>query len=327
GSSFYLPYRLTRDRPVTDAHRGMSLWGATRGALYGGALAYGFTERGGLPDFEEDDEDWRARWGAAMAGSVLGGVLGFKAVDWTNMSEGTADLRGLLGDFSTAAGFGTSYVFGLYDDELVQAPEGPYEDNADALPGNLLALGIGGAGLFASQWVGDGDTYTVGDVHVLRSFGLLGAQALLPVAAAIDDGGDSKEYAAAAILGAAPGLFMGNRMLRSQSFSGGNGLLVTAGHLAGGLLAAGVTYLIDPDTENDELVYLTTSALGSAAGLAFTYRALADQSGTAALPRERDGATASGPQVTVNPAGLIPLFAGRPASGQPIRSSLLTIRW
>jgi hypothetical protein len=328
GSSFYLPYRLTRNRSVSDAHRSMSVWGATRGALYGGALAYGITERGGLPDFDDDDEEWRTRWGSAMAGSVLGGVIGFKAVDWTNLNEGTADLRGLLGDFSTAAGFGTSYALGLYDGELVEGPGGPFEDNADLLPANLLALGIGAAGLFASQWVGDGGTYTVGDVHVLRAFGLMGAQAALPVAAAIDDESDgSKEYAAAAILGAGPGLFIGNRMLRSQSFSGGNGLLVAAGHLAGGLLGAGVTYLVTSDTDDNELLYLTTSALGSAAGLAFTYRALANNGGTAALPTEPTGARASRPQVTVNPGGLVPLLAGRRPDGRPIQSSLVTIRW
>jgi hypothetical protein len=322
GSSFYLPYRLTRNRSVSDAHRAMALWGATRGALYGGALGFGITERGGLPDFEEDEEEWRTRWGTAMAGSVLGGVIGFKAVDWTSIDHGTASLRGTLGDFATAAGFGTSYVLGLYDDETV----GERTENPDLLPANLLALGIGGAGLFASQAVGDGRTYTVGDVHVLRSFGLLGAQVLLPVAGLIDDD-DAKTYVAAAILGGAPGLFVGGRVLRGQSFSGGDGLLVTAGHLAGGLIGAGVTYLLASDTSDNEVLYLATSALGSAAGLAFTYRALRSAGdGSAALPIQ-DRGSGSAPQVTLNAAGLFPLLVGRRSEGRPVQSSLVTIHW
>ena len=324
GSSFYLPYRLTRDRSVTDAHRAMTWWGATRGGAYGALLAFGATERGGRQDFDIDDEEWRTRVGVAAASSVLGGVLGFKSVDWTDVDHGTANLRGMLGDFSTAAGFGTSYLLGLYDEEEVQGPDGPFVEEPDLLPANLLALGIGGAGLFASQWVGDGGVYTTGDVHVLRSFGLLGAQTLLPVAALIDDE-DSKAYAAAAILGAAPGLFIGNRMLASESFSGGDGLLVAAGHLAGGLIGAGVTYLLDPDSESEEAVYLTTAALGSAAGLAFTYRALANQNTSAALPsRDRPG---SGALVTVNPVGLVPVLVGSRSDGRQVRSSLVTIRW
>ena len=329
-SSFYLPYRLTRDRSVTDAHRSMSLWGATRGALFGGALGFAITDRGGPPEFGEDeDADWQVRLGAATVGSVAGGVLGFKAVDWTGIGQGTADLRETLSDFSTAAGFGLSYVLGLYDDEETRDIEGGIvHEDPDLLPANFLALAVAGAGIAGSQWAGRDGRYTSGDVHVLRSFGLMGAQALLPVANLVDEDGE-KTHVAAAFLGAAPGLFFGDRTLRSQNFSSGDGLLVAAGHLAGGLLGAGLTYLVDPDTERDELIYLAAAAAGSAAGLLFTYRALADRggaSGTALHPGNASGVS-RGAEVSVNPLGLLPLLTRSSGGSSSVRSSVVSIRW
>jgi hypothetical protein len=176
--------------------------------------------------------------------------------------------------------------------------------------------------------VGEDGRYSTGDVHVLRSIGLLGAQALLPIANLVDED-EAKTHVAAAILGAAPGLFIGDRVLRNQDFSGGDGLLVAAGHLAGGLLGAGLTYLADPGTEREELIYFATTAAGSAAGLIFTYRALADRSGVsnpAFRDRQTEGA-ARRAEVTVNPLGLLPLLSGNRGGASTLRSSILSIRW
>jgi len=328
-SSFYLPYRLTRNRSVSNAHRSMALWGATRGALYGGTIGFGLTDRGGPNDFDDDDEsEWRMRFGAAAVASVAGGVLGFKAVDWTGIGQGTAELRQTLADFSTVGGFGVSYVLGLYDDETIITNDGEFREEPDLLPPSLLAVAIGGAGLAAAQWVGGDGRYTPGDVHVLRSFGLLGAQALLPLANLVDEH-EAKTHVAAAILGAAPGLFFGDRVLRTQDFSSGDGLLVAAGHLAGGLLGGGLTYLVDPNTERDELIYFAATAAGSAAGLVFTYRALADRNDSSNTA-VRDGPMephVGRAEVTVNPLGLLPILARNRGGTSTVRSSLLTVRW
>lgn len=278
-ASFYFPYRLSRDRPVTDAHRSYTLWGATRGALYGGTLGFALTDRGGsTPGDDEGDDPWRVRLGLATAGSVAGAFLGYRAVGRAGLDEGAVAVRGTLTDFATAGGFATAYALGLYDDETTTGRDGlPATEEADLLPGNVLALASTAAGLYGAAVVADRQDYTVGDSHVLRSVGLLGAQTLLPVADLVDsDGG--KTHAAAATVGAASGLWFGHRLLRRQDFSRGDGLLVAAGHLAGGLLGAGLTYLLNPRTDRDELIYLTTSAAGSAAGLALTYRALARDS-------------------------------------------------
>ncbi len=90
-----------------------------------------------------------------------------------------------------------------------------------------------------------------------------GGQLLLPVAWALfedeeaDD--DEKPIVASVLAGAAAGLHFGNRTLRERSLSGGDGLLVMAGHVAGGLGTLGVTYLLDGGEPEDELLYLTTS--------------------------------------------------------------------
>jgi hypothetical protein len=255
-------------------------------------------------------------------------VLGFKDVDWTGVGQGTADFRETLADFSTAAGFGLAYVAGLYDDEIIVGDEGTVTDEPDLLPAHLLALGVAGAGITAAHWAGEDGRYTSGDVHVLRSIGVLGAQALLPVANLIDDD-DAKIHVAAAIAGAAPALFLGDRILRRQDFSGGDGLLVAAGHLAGGLLGAGLTYLADLDTDRDDLIYIAATTAGSAAGLLFTYRALADRAASSTALRGEAAAASRGRgvEVSVSPAGLLPLFAGSRGGGSPLRTPLLTMRW
>lgn len=326
-SSFYLPYRLTRNRAVTDAHRSLSLWAATRGAIYGGTLGLGLADRGDRPVFEDDDDAWRVALAVGTATSVVGGVLGFKAVDWTGIDEGTAQMRGTLIDFSTAAGFGVAYAAGLYDEKTVDTSDGfPVREEPDLLPPNLLALAATGIGAWGASRVGGDGAYTPGDVHVLRSFGLMGAQALLPVANLVDED-EAKTHVAGAILGAAPGLYLGNRLLRDESFSGGNGVLVAAGHLAGGLLGAGLTYLVDPDTDRDELIYMTTSALGSAAGLAFTYRALRGDGDQTASSYDRAAPGRGDVQVSLNPTGLLPVLAGGSSSGAPVRTPLVTLTW
>lgn len=262
GASFYLPYRLTRNRSVTDTHRRLTLYGATRGALLGGTL-------GSL--IEGDHGDERVYLGLAMAASVAGSLAGFGAAR-PSVSEGKAALWSTMGDFGFAFGFGAAAAAGFYDRESVIA-EGGFSDEryVNLRAGHALGLLGAAGGLATGYWLGEREDYTVGDATVLRSSGLLGAQLALPVANVLG-GDDEGPYMTAALSGAALGIVAGNRLLRPEAFSPSQGLLVAAGQLAGGLSALGLTYLLSSGA--DDLAYLTTSALGSAAGFALTFRAL-----------------------------------------------------
>ena len=184
--------------------------------------------------------------------------------------------------------------------------------------GWALTLGLGLVSIGGAKLWADAEDYTVGDARAERSFGLLGAQALLPVVEGLvetEDAGDEAEQAiaASAVAGAAVGLFVGNRVLRRTSLSGGDGLLVLAGHVAGGLAALGLTYLLDDSEDIDDTVYLATSAAGSAVGSLLTFRAVRgggpDPTGEASRGRAR-GRGLSAAEITITPQGALPALIG-----------------
>jgi hypothetical protein len=287
GASFLAPWLITRNTSVSVAQRDAFFWGATRGILYGHTLGFVVApdEREQREDYwvnQQEDERVRLALGSAL--SVAGSVLGFHAASRFEAPPGTVALWSAAADFGLAAAFGTSYALGLFDEEdvLVECPlGGPCLTRREGSnrDGYALTFGLGVASLVGAKLWGDAEDYTVGDARALRSFGLLGAQALLPVADAFFDTSDTDDdaehaIAASAVVGAGAGLFVGNRVLRRSSLSGGNGLLVLAGHVAGGLAALGVTYLLDGSEDFDDAVYLTTSAAGSALGSLLTFRAV-----------------------------------------------------
>ena len=329
GASFYLPYRLTRNAPVRDAHRHMTLWGSTRGILYGYLGAGALT----------GDEDFgrREHLGASLGTSVAASYLGYRSVGWAGeVDEGTTVLWTTVADAGTLAGFGSAYVAGFYDEVLVERqiddPAGGTRpvtvvesERENPRLANLTTLALTGAGFAAGAWLGTTDDYTVGDVSALRSLTLLGAQAAIPLAEATvgtdDDRG--KRWVAGMLAGGTLGLAGGSRLLRGRSFSSSQGLLLNAGHLAGGLAALGVTWLVSSDTEGNELLYTVTSAVGSAAGLALTYRALSP--GTAENP---DGEEDRSVRVEVTPGALLAgLGAGAGDRTGHVVPTLLRIRF
>jgi hypothetical protein len=343
GTSFLVPALITRTVPVSVSQRDAFFWGATRGIAFG--IVSGFAIGGDEDpmDFEDDDERERLRLALGSAGSVAGSLFGFWAAGHYDAPPGTVALWSAAADFGLASAYGVSYALGLFDEELifegcpVTGPcivrrEGSNRD------GYALTFGLGAAGLVGAKLWGDREDYTVGDARALRSFGLLGTQALLPVATGLfetSDTDDDAEHATAAMMvaGAWGGLFIGNRVLRRTSLSGGDGLLVLTGHVAGGLLALGLTYLVDDSEDIDDTVYLTTSAAGSMIGSLLTFNAVRSgqsaQQGTGPRAPERARGLASA-QVTVHPEGVIaPLFgAGAGASStRVVGSPLLTVRF
>ena len=106
---------------------------------------------------------------------------------------------------------------------------------------------------------------------------------------------------ASLIAGSAAGLYLGNRFLAARSLSGGDGALVLAGHVAGGLGALGLTYLAAGD-DADALVYITTSAIGSDAGSLLTLGAVTR--GMPSLGGDGDGgANGGGARLEIGPRG------------------------
>src|SRR5690606_15182694 len=125
------------------------------------------------------------------------------------VDEGTVALWSVAGDFGIAAGLGVPAALGLYRDEW----EGPVTLAAPAV-GVLIGLGS----LAGARAWGEAERYTVGDARALRSFGLLGAQAVWPVVDAAFRNSDAhlrtRAVVGSMVVGSAVGLYVGNRVLR-----------------------------------------------------------------------------------------------------------------
>lgn len=286
GATFYLPYRLTRDRPATRVHRDLSMYGGTRGIgaglLMGDALAD--------PDGSNSS---RIRLATGILGGWAGALVGYGVAGRAAPDEGTAALWTALGDAGFAAGALTAFVAGPYDRETVEVRDGDFVYEEDRVRnralGHAITLTGGASGLAAGRWLAPRYPMTEGNVTVLRSAGILGAH--LGVAAGRLATDEDRVLAGALLVGGLGGTALSLPLLERRRFTEGEGLLVAAGHLAGGATALGVTYLIVSEVEDRASTYLTTSALGSLLGAGLVARAL--DPGSAAVPSRRLGTPGS----------------------------------
>ncbi len=286
GASFYLPYRLTRDRPATRIHRDLSMYGGTRGIgaglLVGDALAD--------PDGSSPE---RIRLAAGVLGGWAGTVAGYAVAGRAAPDDGTAALWAAMGDAGFAAGALTAFVAGPYDRETVEVRDGEFVYEEDRVRnralGHAITLTGGASGLAAGRWLGPRYPMTEGNVTVLRSAGILGAQ--LGVAAGRLATEEDRALAGALLAGGVGSTALALPLLERRRFTEGEGLLVAAGHLAGGATALGITYLIVEDVSDRAATYLATSAVGSLLGAGLVARAL--DPGSAAVPSRQLGAPGS----------------------------------
>ena len=293
GASFYVPFRLTRDRSVTQAHQRLSMYGGTRGILAGVLLG------DALADPDSDSAD-RLRMGVGLAASVAGSVAGFLVVDAARANDGSAALWGVMGDFGLMGGAALAYAAGPYAQREVSEQNGivsVHSETRNRSLGHTLTLLGGVGGLIAGARMGRFQAYTDGNASALRSVGVLGAQAGVTIARVLSE--DGRVAAGIGLTGGIAAIAAGNRMLRDKRFSGGEGLLINAGHLGGGATALGLTYLIAEDVDRHELLYLTTSTIGSLLGAGLVSRALGNGSEDVGAGRGRDS------RLTFHPENLI----------------------
>ncbi len=178
GASFYLPYRLTRSLAVSQAHRDAVVWGGTRGIAYGAVLGDMITlgDGGG-------DNDTRVILGLGMLGSLAGQILGYQAVSAAQADRGDVALWSTVGDLGLAGGFGTAVALGLYrGKETCDFDLCTVSETEATRGGHAATLALGAASLWGAYAWSKARDYTVGDARALLSFGLLGAQTVLPAA-------------------------------------------------------------------------------------------------------------------------------------------------
>jgi hypothetical protein len=288
GSSFLVPWLLTKDQPVSYSMAQLSLYGGTRGIMHG-ALLYGLVNGGA-------DTDERGAIATAMLTSVAESFAGYHWARSSAMAPGTAHTIGNGGDLGMAWG-------GLVADLVDTNTRG----------GSALALVGAGAGLYAGQRLAAKRDYSWGDAEVMRTSALVGVLDAVAVASLFDTD-DSATYSAAALIGSAAGAYLGDRLVRDTDFRVGESLLLDFGTFAGAALGLGGAYLASSD-DSDERLYLMAAGAGASIGFGAMYAFLAPDA-------RRGQAERSAWQIQVMPqallAGRLPAARGHDAVALPL---------
>jgi hypothetical protein len=292
GTSFFLPFALTQDQPVTFGMANLSRYGVTRGIAHGALLHEAImgdrTETRCSDGFcWEEETGSRGRLTTSLAFSVAEGIGGYLWARNEEMTAGTAITIVTMGDAGMLAGLGTG---------LIISP-----DRNDRLP---FALGVVGAagGIVGGRALAARRDYTWGDADFLYTAGAVGA--FTGLATAVVTGVDNARAGTALVMaGGAAGLLLADRLVATTDFSVGQSTLNRLGTVAGGLAGASIGVLMDnPD------VAIAGAALGAVGGYMLTYSALAPDA------RAGRGERFSRWDLMMNPEGLLGLARGQSSS-------------
>lgn len=255
GSSFFVPYLLSRDEAISWSMADAWLYGSSRGALHGAFLL--------MLAGENNDASEQQIFGAMTLASIAEGT-GFTL--WARETNATAGLTNSMG---RASDFGIGYALGLSSIVLPDDSLGTRWVGASGLVGAGLGYGAG-------YYYGKLRNPTWGDAEVLRTAGILGAYAS-GVPLILGEVENRHAVALTLMAGATAGLVIGDRLLEGRDFTTGQGVVVELSTLAGGLTGAGLAYLISPEDTSGttEVKMLATGAvLGAAGGFLLTYNGL-----------------------------------------------------
>ena len=271
-ASFAVPYLLTRHADVSDADRRMVGYGGTRGLAFGLLVNNAVGQDRSYADYDPDylryddvrNADDRRKQTLAVLGSVAGSVAGYYAAGALGDDPARTEFVGVGGDYGAALAATAAYSFGWYDGST----------KAQRLDRGLLATAGFASGLATGAILSGRVPVTPGDTYVLRDAIVLGAQAGLPIGYWLRDreGDSGRAIARAGAIGSLAGGALGLALIRGDDYSESDGLLLTAGQVAGGLFALGIVYLASTDIRAGTA--LSVSAAGSAAGFTLIRLAL-----------------------------------------------------
>lgn len=268
GGTFFGAWMLTRDRPVSMGTATAWIHGSTRGILHGVAA---------LAVIDRESSDDKAIWGTLTLASMAEGTGFALWADHVGATTGLVNTMGHVSDVAGLAGLGLAHA-------LVGETVSGRTIGAAGLIGSGLGYGLGYAYARARN-------PTWGDGEVLRSATLLGAYtAILPlIYAGVDN---ERVYSATLVAGAAAGLYVGDHLLEGRDFTPGQGIVTELSPLAGGLVGAGLGYLISPDDgDSAGKIIATGGALGGLAGFALAYAGLDTYAQAGSAPGARSATT------------------------------------
>lgn len=306
GTSFFLPYLLTANAPVSDGMANLSRYGATRGAAHGlllQLLLQGEEDRETVCSqfgcYEDDDDGYERRLIAgALFGSVAEGVGGYFWARRAQMSAGTASTIALGGDLGLLWGLGLAQI--------------ATPDDFDERTVGAIVLPLGLAGLAAGQHLAAARDYTWGDAEVMYTGSALGAFTAWMALVAGDVDNESA-YSVAGIAGSAAGAYITDALVSGAEFSIGQSSLNRLGTVAGALAGGSIGAL----AENKTLGAMG-AAVGALGGFAITYSTLSPDA------RGQSGEQSSAWKLHFSPGALLAGTAG--SGGEDLAMPLFTVQ-
>jgi hypothetical protein len=243
-SGFFLPWYLTRNRPVTYAHLNLTSFGLSWGFIHGAQICWatsGYNDNSAL-----------------TLGTICGiteGFIGYNVVDKLNISYGQAQLMTFYSEMGLLIGFAAAHRFNI------DANDQPGGFHGLSLLGSALGLGIG-------YHQGLSRSITAGDAQIIGTCAMLSTYLIIPPMADIAPD-DSRDITTTLSLASICGAYIGSKLIKNTDFSYGQSLMIGLGTLAGGFTGAGVGYLID----NNSTFPFYISGIGALTsfGLMFNY--------------------------------------------------------
>lgn len=286
--SFFVPFVLTQNQPVSYGMANLSRYGVSRGVLHGLLLHQmvrseeeTFCNDGGCYSDRRNDE--RAQAWFALTTSVAEGVGGYLWARNEQMDAGTAATIGGGGDLGLVWGAGATALLA-----------------GDGVSGRVVsgaALAGAAAGIWGGKQLAARRDYSWGDATLMYTASALGLYSGLMTT--ILGEADSERIVAATVLaGSAAGVVVADKLVRETDFSVEQALLVQLGTLAGGIAGAGVAAL----ARGEGKAFAVLSTAGAIAGFGATFSALA--------PAARAGTTDPRLRVQLSPHGLLGLARG-----------------
>jgi hypothetical protein len=217
GAGFFVPYAITHKKPVSYGQANLYYYGLSRGFMHGSLFA---------TSLYWNDVSVRSVYSFGTFFGLTESVIGYNFVKWNNVSNGTANLMTVYGDFGIFSGFAIANQLDLLDNRISPA---------------LVSLSSLG-GIVAGYCLGKNNDISAGDAEIISTTGWLGAY--LPLSfIAYSKATTAWYYTTPSLLTGIAGAYIGHKLTKNYNFTFSQGYLTKLGTAAGGLMGLGVVFM------------------------------------------------------------------------------------
>jgi hypothetical protein len=244
GSSFFIPYYLTRNEPISYGQANLVYYSLGRGMLHGVLLSL----------IVKKDPQFQFTSALGVTAGIGEALAGYHLAKDYKISDGQANLMCAYGDAGMIGAFLLANQLHLVDfnnDFVFWKQQVTF--------GLVLTSGISGMAIAAQKKYFE--RYSAGDAEIIKTSAFLGAFIPLSIVDAFNPQ-DERYYTGAALVCGIAGFYAGHKLVQNQQFAFTHGFLTELGTIAGSLLGAGVGYII----KDDPTIILASSAIGGVAG-------------------------------------------------------------